>query len=84
MASSSSDGSPGSPFAVHGSEPMDLDSDTGASLTGAPVIRGDHFNKGKLGDLSAISENSDSSWQQVQESGTSITTVQHFVRASEP
>ena len=86
MASSSDAGGPGFPFAVHGSEPMDLDTEAGASLTGAPVIRGDKFAKrGQRGDLSAITEDdSDSSWQQVQDSGTGTGTMQSFVRAPGP
>ena len=65
---------------------MDLDSDEGASLTGAPVIRGDKFvKKGQLGDLSAITEDdSVSSWQQVKGAGTGAGIMQLFVRAPDP
>ena len=87
MASSSEPNSPGSPFASHESDLMNMDLESETNLPGAPVIKGAAplgqtyaKMKGQLGDLSAISEDeSDSSWQQVQDANAG--TMRPFVRA---
>ena len=88
MASSSDDGGPGSPYAVHESDLINqLDIESSDTSTGAPVIRGELYAKatGQLGDLSAISEDlpseSDSSWREVQVAGPASGTLRPFERA---
>ena len=85
MASSSDDGGPGSPYAVHESDLINtLDTESSDTLTGAPGVRGTMCAKagGRLGDLFAISEDtpseSESSWREVQVARPDAGILQPF------